>query len=72
MSATAEAGPNPLHPSRMTSKERLAEACDLLALGLVRLRSRQSSGLSADLGESSLHIPPGQSGHAKRPRRRPA
>ena len=42
----------------MTPKERLAEACDLLALGLIRLRARQSSELSPDLGESSLHIPP--------------
>ena len=28
---------NPLHPRHMSPKERLAEVCDLLALGLIRL-----------------------------------
>ncbi len=35
--------PNPLGPDRMTARERLAEICELLALGLIRLRARQSS-----------------------------
>jgi hypothetical protein len=34
---------NPLQPRHMTSKDRLAEVYGLLALGLIRLRSRQSN-----------------------------
>lgn len=63
---------NPLHPRHMSSKERLAELCRLLALGVIRLRDRQSSQASAPVGESSLHNPAVRSGHAKRPRRRVA
>jgi len=55
---------NPLHPRHMSPKERLAEVCDLLALGLIRLRLRQSSDLSAESGESSLHNSGARSGHA--------
>lgn len=44
--------------------DRLTEIAELLALGLMRLRARQSSGLSARAGESSLHFPPEQSGAA--------
>lgn len=62
---------NPLHPRYLKPLERRAELCRLLALGLVRLRARQSSELSARTGESSLHYTPGQSGHAT-PQRRPA
>jgi hypothetical protein len=50
--------------------EHLAEIAELLAAGLMRLRARQSSALSPDLGESSLDCPANQSGHAnalKRP-----
>lgn len=68
----AGAGPNPTRPDLLTSKERRDEVCRLLALGLIRLRARQSSDLSAPVGESSLHIPPGRSGHANRKRRRKA
>jgi hypothetical protein len=46
----------------MNASERLAEIADLLALGLQRLIARQSSELSADRGESSLHFTPMQSG----------
>jgi hypothetical protein len=58
----------------MTPKERLSEICDLLALGLIRLRLRlrQSIELFDVRGDSSLHIPPEQSGHAKPKRRRVA
>ena len=63
---------NPLNPDRMTSAERLAEVTRILALGLIRLHGRQSSQVSAAVGESCLHFPPDQSGHAKRPRRRVA
>lgn len=63
---------NPLQPRHMSPKERLSEIYDLLAIGLVRLRLRQSSDLSAEEGESSLHFPPDRSGHAKPNRRRVA
>jgi hypothetical protein len=55
---------NPLHPSHMSTPERLAEIGEILAAGLIRLRLRQSSRLAADQGESSLHFPPDQSVHA--------
>jgi hypothetical protein len=63
---------NPLNPDRMTLRELLAEVCRLLALGLIRLRTGQSREVSELMGESSLHLPGDQSGHAKRPRRRTA
>lgn len=54
----------------LAADERLAEIGRILAVGLLRLRMRtasrnadqQSTGLSADGGESSLHFSPGQSG----------
>lgn len=55
---------NPYPARLMSPMERRAELCRLLALGLVRLRARQSSELSARTGESSLHYTPDQSGHA--------
>ena len=39
--------PNPIHPDHLSPKERLAEVCRLLALGLVRLRRRNSGQTSA-------------------------
>jgi len=63
---------NPIHPDHMTPQERLAEVCRLLALGLIRLRTRQSSQVSELTGESSLHFPPHRSGHAKPKRGRTA
>jgi hypothetical protein len=48
---------NPLKPDCMTVPERLSELAEILAAGLIRLRSRQSSELSRNLGECSLHIP---------------
>ena len=63
---------NPYPARLMSPMERRAELCRLLALGLVRLRARQSSELSARTGESSLHYPPGPSGHAVMQTRRPA
>jgi hypothetical protein len=62
--------PNALHPARMTAPERLAEAADLLATALVRLRSRKSSPLSAHRGECSLHFLPDQSGGVARENKR--
>ncbi|CUH40170.1 hypothetical protein JSE7799_02900 [Jannaschia seosinensis] len=64
--------PNPLPANQMTPAERRAELCGLLALGLVRLTQRQSSELSDGTGESSLHYPPDQSGHATTEKRRTA
>ena len=55
---------NPLHPSHMSAAERLAEIAEILAAGLMRLRARKSSPLSADRGESSLDCAAHQSGHA--------
>lgn len=63
-------GPNPLSPFHMTPAERRTELCRILALGLVRLLERQSSRLPDRVGDSSLHFPPDQSGHATRVERR--
>jgi hypothetical protein len=44
---------NPLHPSRMSAQERVAELAEILSLGLMRVRAAQSTALSpqsADLG----------------------
>ena len=57
---------NALHPSRMTPAERLAELGRLLAAGLIRMKARQSSPLSADRGESTVDISAPKSGHATR------
>ena len=51
-------GSNPLDPDEMSAAERLAEVAEILAAGQVRLRARQSSRLSADSGEISLHFTP--------------
>ena len=70
------AGPNPVHPDRLTTKERLGELCSILALGILRLRARdhveagQSSELSGRGEESSLDRPARPSGHATRPTQR--
>lgn len=48
----------------MSSAERLAEIADILATGLIRLKSRKSTPLSADRGESSLDCLGHQSGYA--------
>jgi hypothetical protein len=44
--------------------ERLDEVAEILALGLRRLKARQSSTLAADFGESSLDSAGEQSGPA--------
>ncbi len=63
---------NPLHPSHLSPLERRRELCTILARGVVRLHLRQSSGLSADTGDSSLHSAADRSGHATRTNRRTA
>lgn len=45
------------------ARDRIAEIGEILALGLVRLRARQSTELSAAGGESSLDCVGTQSGH---------
>ena len=51
---------NPLHPSRMTAQERIAEVTEILSLGLMRVRAVQSTALSpqsADVGLDSWATP---------------
>ena len=64
--------PNPLPPDNMTPRERRAELCTLLALGLIRLRLRESTQLSAEHGEFPLHNSLDQSGSAGPTERRTA
>ena len=52
---------------RENAAERLGEIAEILAAGLMRLRARKSSQLSAEDGESSLHFMPAESGHAPVP-----
>ena len=54
---------NALHPSHMTTAERLGELAAILAAGLIRLQARKSRQLSVDRGDSYLDLPPYQSGH---------
>jgi hypothetical protein len=42
--------------------EHLIEIAEILALGLTRLQARKSSPKLTELGESSLHFSPDQSG----------
>ena len=56
--------PNPLSADCMSAAERLDEIAEILAAGLMRLKSRQSTPLSPDGGESSLDCAGHQSGHA--------
>jgi hypothetical protein len=58
------AGPNASRSGPLTPSQRLDEIAEILAAGLMRLGARKSSQLSADCGESSLHISPDQSGRA--------
>ena len=55
---------NALNPDQMAPAERLAEIAEILAAGLMRLKARKSTPLSAHSGESSLDCPAHQSGHA--------
>ena len=57
---------NALSPDHMTAPERLGEIARILALGLARLRARQSSELSAGRGDSSVDFLADQRGHADR------
>jgi len=55
---------NGIDPGRLSASERLAELTEILATGLMRLRARQSTPLSRDLGESLLDCAGHQSSHA--------
>jgi hypothetical protein len=61
---------NALHPDRMTAPERLDEVANILAVGLIRLKARKSSRLSADARDSSVDFTARQSGHVPVNRRR--
>ena len=50
-------------PEHMGAAERLDLVAEILAAGLTRLHSRQSSALPADSGDSSLDCDADQSGH---------
>ena len=68
----ARFGSNPLPTEQMTPAERRAELCELLAIGLVRLRQRETSKNSAECGDFPLHNSAHQSGHATPTQRRHA
>ena len=55
---------NAVHPNQLSADERIDEIAEILALGLTRLRARQSSALSPHVGESLLDCLGHQSGHA--------
>jgi hypothetical protein len=57
---------NGIKPAHLSADERLDEIADLLAAGLMRLKSRQSTPLSPDGGDSSLDCAAHQSSHADR------
>jgi hypothetical protein len=63
-SADLMAGSNPFRIDDLSAGERLSEIAEILAAGLMRLRARKSSQISADCGESSVDFSGHQSGHA--------
>lgn len=68
-SGCIEAGPNALRPDLMSDAERLDEAAEILARGVIRLRQRrkrQPTPLSREPGESSLDFTADQRRHADR------
>jgi hypothetical protein len=59
---------NAISPDQMSAAERLAEIAEILAVGLMRLRARQSSSLFAPNGDSFLDFSPPKSGRGRKPR----
>ena len=57
---------NGVNPDRLTPAERLAEVGRILAAGLIRMKARQSSPLSADRAETFVDLSGPKSGHATR------
>ena len=55
-------GPNPLCPERMSADARLEEIGRILAAGVIRLNAEQSSGLSAENGDSFVDFSRRKSG----------
>jgi hypothetical protein len=55
-------GPNPQCPERMSSEARLVEIGRIMAAGVMRLNAAQSSGLSAETGDSFVDFSPRKSG----------
>jgi len=66
------AGPNPLHPDRMTVHERRTELYGLLAKAVMRLVDLDRDDLSQKTRDCSLHFPLKQSGTATPTQRRSA
>lgn len=62
--------PNPYPTHLMSPAARRAELCEILALGLIRLRMRERGEVSDQTGESSLHFAPDQWRHATPSHRR--
>jgi hypothetical protein len=60
----SRAGPGGMKPDAMSAAERLDEVADILAGGLMRLLSRQSTAQSADFREGLVDSAAHQSGHA--------
>ena len=60
--------PNPLSPDLMTAAERLTEIGEILAAGIVRLRSKRQQ--SSDRRDLSLDFPAHQSRHGRKRRTR--
>ena len=58
------AAANALSADRMTARERLDEIASILALGLVRLKARQSSTIAAVSENSFVDFAADQSGGA--------
>ena len=56
--------PNTSASDLLSPGEHIAEIGEILALGLIRLRARKSTELSADRGDSWLDCVADQSGHA--------
>lgn len=55
---------NPLSPELMTAAERIAEIAETLAVGVLRLRRRQSASKSSQLEKLPLDFSPDRSMHA--------
>jgi hypothetical protein len=60
--STPVSGPNPLCPDKMSARARFEELGRILATGILRLNAAQSSGLSAENGDSFVDFSPRKSG----------
>jgi hypothetical protein len=61
---------NPLSPDLMTADERLSEAAQILAAGLIRLRQRHFPNDHSSLEKNSLDFLPDRGVHATARQRR--